>query len=416
MDDVRSLVVKAKAGDLDAFGEIVGRFQAMAYGCAYAVLGDFHLAEDAAQEAFLQAYRDLASLNEPGAFPAWFRQIVLRQCNRITRRKAIPAVSLDAAAGQASGEGDPASAVEAGEMRRRVLDAVNALPEHERMVTTLFYIDGYSQQDIADFLEVPATTVNNRLHASRKRLKERMITMVADEMKSHPLPPEFPARIRQMLERPRPLEIGGHPVREAWLSMRAAFPDFEVIELDEICSTETMAMLKSLAPRVFSIDADRLLRPEMTPQVLDRWIREGGGHRKWLAVGRVFRDEEEIKASRLAVFHQAELFCSGPGMDGSRLEEMMLRAARAMLPGRELRINPLPGLEYVQPAIEVECAWRDGWVGLGGGGVFVDRLARQGKLASGESAIGFAYGLERCAMVSRDIDSIRALWEPPYVP
>lgn len=59
MEELGTVVERARAGDLDAYREIVRRFQDMAYGYAYAMLGDFHLAQDAAQEAFIQAYRDL---------------------------------------------------------------------------------------------------------------------------------------------------------------------------------------------------------------------------------------------------------------------------------------------------------------------------------------------------------------------
>ncbi len=185
MDELGSLVEKAKSGDLDAFGEIVSRFQDMAYGCAYAVLGDFHLAQDAAQEAFLQAYRSLAKLAEPKAFPRWFRKIVLRCCSRVTRRKSLPTASIEAVADVPSHARDPGTAAERREMKDAVIAAIRALPDNQRMVTTLYYINGYSQKDIAEFLEVPVTTVNNRLHASRKRLKERMTGMVEKTLKEH---------------------------------------------------------------------------------------------------------------------------------------------------------------------------------------------------------------------------------------
>ena len=64
-------------GRLAAFAEIVRRYQDMAYGCAYAILGDFHLAEDASQEAFVAAYRELPNLREPKAFAGWLRRPVL---------------------------------------------------------------------------------------------------------------------------------------------------------------------------------------------------------------------------------------------------------------------------------------------------------------------------------------------------
>ncbi len=107
MESVESLIIIAAdsslplARRLEAFGQIVQRFQDMAYGCAYAVLGDFHLAQDAAQEAFLTAYRRLADLRQPRAFPPWLRRIVLSQCSRITRRKRPTTASLDGHIGTA---------------------------------------------------------------------------------------------------------------------------------------------------------------------------------------------------------------------------------------------------------------------------------------------------------------------------
>jgi DNA-directed RNA polymerase specialized sigma24 family protein len=67
VEDLSTFVERTRAGDLKAFGEIVRRFQDMAYGYAYSILGDFHLAEDAAQEAFIQSYRDLKALRKPVA-------------------------------------------------------------------------------------------------------------------------------------------------------------------------------------------------------------------------------------------------------------------------------------------------------------------------------------------------------------
>lgn len=69
----------------------------MAYGYAYAILGDFHLAEDAAQEAFITAYRNLSQLRDANAFPGWLKRLVLTQCNRMTRKKRLPAEPLETA-------------------------------------------------------------------------------------------------------------------------------------------------------------------------------------------------------------------------------------------------------------------------------------------------------------------------------
>src|SRR5215208_472082 len=101
MNKARALVLKAKDSNAtlterhEAFCELVRIFQDMAYACAYAVLGDFHLAEDAAQEAFITAWQMLGQLHQPEAFAGWFRRIVLTQCNRLTRGKHLRTMPLD---------------------------------------------------------------------------------------------------------------------------------------------------------------------------------------------------------------------------------------------------------------------------------------------------------------------------------
>ena len=87
MEELTALIAKTQAGDQDAYVEIIRRFQDMAAGYAYSVLGDFHLAQDAAQEAFIEAYRDLARVYGAEVFSAWLRKIVYKRCDRILRKR-----------------------------------------------------------------------------------------------------------------------------------------------------------------------------------------------------------------------------------------------------------------------------------------------------------------------------------------
>ena len=188
MQEIATLIQRANAertarnAKQTAFAEIVQRFQDLAFGCAYAVLGDFHLAEDAAQEAFLSAWRNLDQLRTPEAFPGWFKRIVLTQCNRLTRGKRLDTVSLDAIFEAPAADTDPFEAYEQIERQIRVYAAIRALPEHERMTTALFYISDYSQKEISDFLEVPVSTVKKRLFDARKKLRKGMEDMVREAL------------------------------------------------------------------------------------------------------------------------------------------------------------------------------------------------------------------------------------------
>ncbi|MGE5599256.1 MAG: sigma-70 family RNA polymerase sigma factor, partial [Bacteroidota bacterium] len=190
----------AHEGDLAAFEELVKRFEDMAVGYAYSILGDFHLARDAAQEAFIQAWFDLRTLEEPRAFPAWLRRIVFKMCDRLTRRKTLSTAPLDAAGEVPDPGRNPLDTVEERETRDEVLSAVNALPEQERTATALFYINGYSYAEVGAFLEVPISTVKFRLHSARKKLRERMVGLVEESMKRHAPDEDFSRLVRKVLE------------------------------------------------------------------------------------------------------------------------------------------------------------------------------------------------------------------------
>ena len=202
MAEARDLVLKAKDCDAtlaekhEAFGGLVRSFQDMAYACAYAVLGDFQLAEDAAQEAFISAWQKLSQLRQPEAFPGWFRRIVLTECNRLTRGRRLRVTSLESSEIVSLTIEDPQMTIEKDELKKAVSAAIKELPKNERMVVTLFYLKEHSQSDISAFLEVPITTVAKRLYSARARLRDRMI----DEFK-HDLAEHRPSRNESLAEK-----------------------------------------------------------------------------------------------------------------------------------------------------------------------------------------------------------------------
>jgi RNA polymerase sigma factor (sigma-70 family) len=177
MSRTRALVEKATdtnstlAERHEAFDELVRLFQDMAFACAYAALGDFHLAEDAAQGAFVTAWRRLDQLREPEAFPGWLRRVVLTECNRLRRGRPRLAAPLEDGSALAARGASQQQSVESRELRELLLAAVGRLPRAERTVVALFYFDGRTHEEIARLLEVPRTTVAKRLHTARRRLK-----------------------------------------------------------------------------------------------------------------------------------------------------------------------------------------------------------------------------------------------------
>lgn len=182
MDSQTTLIVAAQQGDQAAFTQLVTHFQNVAYAIAYSAAGDRHLAEEAAQEAFIEVYRHLGQLAEPAAFPGWLRTIVLRQVNRLTRRKRLPLVDLATANGAATTTPATSMATTTADLQRVVHDAIRALPAHERPVVLLYYLADYSQQEIAQLLGVSVPAIKNRLYSARKRLRERIQTMLEETL------------------------------------------------------------------------------------------------------------------------------------------------------------------------------------------------------------------------------------------
>ncbi len=201
MENLAALIIRVRDGDAEAFSLVVHRFQDMAVGYSYALLRDLSLAEDAAQEAFLEAYLCLSNLREPAAFPGWFRRIVFKQCDRITRGRSAVFEPLRPAQELPSPHPNQVAVMEQREMKDQVWEAIDSLPEHEREAVILFYIGGYSQREVSEFLGATAPTIRKRLFSARRRMREMLMEIVADSLRSRrPSRDEsFAASVMEML-------------------------------------------------------------------------------------------------------------------------------------------------------------------------------------------------------------------------
>jgi RNA polymerase sigma factor (sigma-70 family) len=169
------LVERARRGDEGAYEEIVRAHQGIAFRTAYVIAGNASDAEDAAQEAFVKAYRALGRFRQGSPFRPWLLRIVANEA-RNRRRSAgrRAALSLRAAADESSGDAAPSpeGVLLADEERGRLLAAVNELREEERLVIACRFFLELSEEETAAALDVRLGTVKSRTSRALEHLRE----------------------------------------------------------------------------------------------------------------------------------------------------------------------------------------------------------------------------------------------------
>ena len=175
------LVDAVLAGDKDAFRALVEREGATVLGVCRRILADPTEAEDAAQDAFLVAYRKLGSFRGDGPLGGWLMRIAIREAHHRGRRRR-PMMSLEPEPGtggsdrQMDASADPAALLDLDERQRWLQAAVDALPDHYRDAVRLRYLDDLSYEEIAAVTGRPPATIRTHLHRGLLRLREQLTT------------------------------------------------------------------------------------------------------------------------------------------------------------------------------------------------------------------------------------------------
>jgi len=158
------LVEAAQKGHPDSFGALYQRYHNPIVALAYARLGDKHAAEDAAQEAFAVACRDLAALRQREKFGAWLGGICRNVTRQIHRTQNRPAPLPERRGDERRPEDD--------EQSEAVRRAVWSLPTAERELIVMRYFDGFSQARISQVLDITPSAVNGRLVRAKRKVAE----------------------------------------------------------------------------------------------------------------------------------------------------------------------------------------------------------------------------------------------------
>jgi RNA polymerase sigma-70 factor (ECF subfamily) len=178
MDDIE-LIRDSQNGDLDSFNELVRRYQKMAYNLAFRMLGDSQAAEDATQEAFFSAWKNIRRFRG-GSFKAWVLQITANACRdqmrRVKRRPVVALETLPYDPPSVSAESPEDYAIRR-ELGEHVQRGLTTLSHEQRMAVILCDIQGLSYEEVAEAMECSLGTVKSRLSRGRTQLRDYFVKM-----------------------------------------------------------------------------------------------------------------------------------------------------------------------------------------------------------------------------------------------
>ena len=211
-----NLIQRTLEGDQQAFAMLVEKYQKQIHALAWQKIGDFHIAQEITQDAFLAAYQKLATLTHHSQFAGWLYVIARNKCKNWHRKKGLALQSLE--------ETDPVELEEvyyseymtqqreeaANKKRRAIVQKLlSKLQESERTVVNMYYIAEMTCEDIGKFLGVSPNTVRSRLHRARNKMKKDE-TMIKENLSSFQLPAQMTENIMKEISRLNPMAPSGN--------------------------------------------------------------------------------------------------------------------------------------------------------------------------------------------------------------
>jgi RNA polymerase sigma-70 factor (ECF subfamily) len=178
-DDDQSLVAACRAGDTQAFGVLVRRYQDRLFPTVLRLTGHEEDAYDLLQDAFLRAYQKLGHFQGHSSFYTWIYRIAVNLALSGRRKRRPVAERIEPA--DDPRHSDPSLPLERAERDARIQVALNALAADHRAVVVLKDLDGLRYEEIATILGIPVGTVRSRLHRARGELRDRLRGLVEEK-------------------------------------------------------------------------------------------------------------------------------------------------------------------------------------------------------------------------------------------
>jgi hypothetical protein len=297
--------------------------------------------------------------------------------------------------------------------RLRLAGALLTLTIEERRLCDRRYHGRWSTVRLAQDAGVDEAAMRKRLQRIRDKLRREIEMSEQHAVRHEEVRSDLPARIVELLARPRLNDLPENPVGRVVDDLRSVFPDLteialpEVIDLAEARKTVADDAMYVDPLELHRVDERRILRYDLTLPLLLSVRSEGKPLRLW-AAGKAYR-ACQIDATHLEAFHQAEVLCldDREQLNAWRFTARVLEAVDRLLPGRSVKIVPT-AYTMCSQSWELEVEDDDRWFEVIAWGVFTDRIVQHlGGDPTRQTAIGMGCGLERLAMLRYGIDDIR---------
>jgi RNA polymerase sigma-70 factor (ECF subfamily) len=179
--DDQALLARARVGDVDAFAELVSRYEHRVRAVLLRLLDDDRDVEEATQDCFVQAWRNLHRFRGDAAVFTWLYRIAVNEAFARLRRKRLPTTDIDEAPERIPSAADSAQdAAESSELEAFLAERIRALEPEYRAPLVLRDVIGLSNQEVADVLELSLPAAKSRIHRARMRIREELVRWERD--------------------------------------------------------------------------------------------------------------------------------------------------------------------------------------------------------------------------------------------
>lgn len=405
--ELELLIERAKSGSVEAYTELVERFQEYVYSICLTQVRRRELAMEAAQEVFLKAFRALPALRDGASFRSWLKRLAINHCVDEIRRNRPHLVSsleemTDVGLARAMQMGNDEISMED---EISIYSSLIHVPPEDRRILTWHHLYGVKVDSIADALGISLGNAKKRLERARSRLRKEMEHMEHNLDRGERLS----AKIADLISRPDLVNMPGHPIEKVWADIRQFFGGFTVIDGDEVIDNDKARRFFSKTHQSNVVyDETRSLRDQTTWTVLDYIKNHSGEPCRIITAGRVWRDVIEDE-SHLQMFHQLDILEMGPSAHEGDVITMGTDLIRHLLPNHKIRWE-LFDYSLVNRCWELGVDNGTRYEDIGAGGEFKPEILRQcGVDVSRFKAIGIGFGLERLAMIRYGIRDITAV-------